>query len=46
MTQEIKSLFPNPPAPKPVSEKVQEILDKSKAKVEAEQAKFIADKNS
>lgn len=32
--------FPNPPAPKPpVSEKVQEILDKSKAKLEAEQAK-------
>ena len=39
-------LFPNPPAPKPVSEKVQEILDKSKAKVEAEQVKFIVDKNS
>ena len=37
-------LFPNAPSPKPVSEKVQEILDKSKAKVEAEQAKFIADK--
>jgi hypothetical protein len=46
MTQEIKSLFPNSPAPKPVSEKVQAILDESKAKVEAEQAKFIADKNS
>jgi hypothetical protein len=46
MTQEIKSLFPNSPAPKPVSEKVQEILDNSKAKVEADQAKFITDKNS
>ena len=39
-------LFPNPPAPKPVSEKVQEILDKSKAKVEAEQAKFIESKTA
>jgi hypothetical protein len=37
MTQ---TLFPNPPAPKPVSEKVQEILDASKAKLEAEQAKL------
>jgi hypothetical protein len=35
-------LFSNLPASKPVSEKVQEILDKSKAKLEAEQAKFIA----
>jgi hypothetical protein len=34
------------PVAKPISEKVQEILDRSKAKVEAEQAKFIADKNS
>jgi len=42
MSQEIKPLFPNPTAPKTVSEKVQEILDKSKAKVEAEQTKFIA----
>jgi hypothetical protein len=40
MSQEIKPLFPNPPAPKLVSEKVQEILDKSKAKLEAEQAKL------
>jgi hypothetical protein len=40
MTQEIKTLFPNPPPPKPVSEKVQEILDKSKAKLEAEQLKL------
>ena len=39
-------LFPNPPAPKPVSEKVQEILDKSKAKLEAEQAKFIENKTA
>jgi len=38
-------LFPNPPAPKPVSEKVQEILDKSKAKLEAEQAK-LQEKNN
>ena len=39
-------LFPNAPAPKPVSEKVQVILDESKAKVEAEQAKFIESKTA